>query len=61
MDAEAGSVMVTFLHPYLPAPSLTFPEPPHMVDVDISAAVLQNAKVRSLLSTAEEGQNLGRS
>ena len=41
MDVEAGSVMVSFLHPHLPAPSFTFPEPPHMLDVDMSDIVSQ--------------------
>ena len=41
MDVEAGSVMVTFLHPHLPAPSFTFPEPPDMLDVDMSDIVSQ--------------------
>ena len=40
IDAEAGSVMVTFLHLHLPAPLFTIPEPSNIQDVDISETCL---------------------
>ena len=36
VDTEAGPATVKFLHPHIPPPAFTFPDPQDVPDVDIS-------------------------